>query len=505
MEHIAMKDFFSWAASNGVAESSWLILGKGPSFNEINEHDISKFRTFSLNHAVREQQVDIAHIIDLDVVESCSDALLNNAGVVVMPWHPHVENQPGPHTLEEWCRKVPALQRLSREHRLLWYNLSTTQNQNPGSPVVQVTYFSFEAALNLLAMSGVKTIRSLGIDGGNSYSTKFNDLNDKTLLANGQPSFDLQFKEIAKTLLRTKLDYAPLNMPAPVKIFVAATEDQMLAVKVLEYSIRKHASLNIQVTPLHRCGIEIPTPHDPENLPRTPFSFQRFLIPEIVGYSGRAIYLDSDMQVFQDIRNLWTLPMAEVQLKAVGDAANLRQPQFSVMLLDCAALQWNIRKIVDGLDRHEYSYEDLMQRMVVADRISADIPSWWNSLELFVPEQTALLHYTDMTTQPWISRDNPNGYLWVRDLIEALDAGFIGKEMIEQHISLGYIRPSLAYQVKMRREDPLLLPRRARVLDKSFTPPYRRMASYKLQHDRPQRWHKRMRSLLRAYTRTITS
>jgi len=337
--------------------------------------------------------------------------------------------------------------------------------------------------------------------GGNSYSSNFKDLEDKTLLANGQPSFDLQFEEIAKTLLRTNLDYAPLNMPSPVSIFVAATEDQMLAVKVLEYSIRKHASLNVKVTPLHQCGINIPTPQDSKNLPRTPFSFQRFLIPEIVGYVGRAIYLDSDMQVFQDIRKLWTLPLNDVQLMAVGDTGNQRRPQFSVMLLDCAALQWNIRDIVSNLDRQTYSYEDLMQRMVVAEQISGDIPSCWNSLERFDAKQTALLHYTDMTTQPWVSRDNPNGYLWVRDLIEATENGFIDKALVEQHISLGHVRPSLEYQIEHRREDALLLPRRVRELDESFTPPYQRMPSYNARHDRPARWHKRVRRWIQAYAR----
>ncbi len=500
-----MKDFFSWAADYGAANKSWLILGKGPSFSEINQYDLSAFQTLSLNHAVRERRVDVAHIIDLDVVENCSNALLDNAGVVVMPWHPHVANQAANDSLETCCQRVPALQELNREGRLLWYNLSTSNSPHSGSPVVPVRYFSFEAALNLLAISGVRKVRSLGIDGGNNYSTKFEDLKGKTLLANGQPSFDLQFGEIAKILLRTGIDYAPLNIPSPVNIFVAATEDQMLAVKVLEYSIRKHASLNVRVTPLHRCGIDIPTPQDAENLPRTPFSFQRFLIPEIIGHTGHAIYLDSDMQVFQDIRKLWTLPMADSSVMAVGDTGSQRRPQFSVMLLNCSALQWDIRRIIESLDKHEYTYEDLMQRMIVAERIRADIPPCWNSLERFDPQQTALLHYTDMTTQPWVSRDNPNGYLWVRDLMEAVASGFIDITIIEQHISLGHVRPSLAYQIENRIEDALLLPRRACDLDKSFTPPYRRMASYRPQQDPPARWHKRIRRWMKAYARALGS
>ena len=50
------------------------------------------------------------------------------------------------------------------------------------------------------------------------------------------------------------LDAAPLNLEAPVRVYVAATEEQMLSVKVLEYSIRKHASMTTVVIPLHDTG-----------------------------------------------------------------------------------------------------------------------------------------------------------------------------------------------------------------------------------------------------------
>ena len=100
---------------------------------------------------------------------------------------------------------------------------------------------------------------------------------------------------------------------------MASTEAEMLPVKVLEFSIRKHASMSVEVTPIYQTGIEIPTPKDPENLARTLFSFQRFLIPEVVGYKGRAIYLDADMQVFKDIRGLWTRPLNGADILAVEE------------------------------------------------------------------------------------------------------------------------------------------------------------------------------------------
>jgi hypothetical protein len=470
-----MQSFFDWfAATAANSRRPWLILGKGPSFTRLAEFDVSEYLTLSLNHVVRERRVDVAHIIDFDVVEHCGDALIRNAGVVVMPWHPHRENRPSIETLETFSRGHPILERLDAEGRLLWYNLDSTKNHRDGAPVVRVRYFSAEAALNLLATAGVRRVRSLGIDGGATYSTAFDDLKDKTLLANTRASFDEQFRELARTIMTTGIDYAPLDVESPIRVFVATTEAQMLAVKVLEYSIKKHTSMSTTVFPMHLSDIEIPLPHDPKKQPRTPFSFQRFLIPQLMNWKGRAIYLDSDMQVFKDMRSLWTLPFQGAQLLAARepDATN-RRPQFSVMLLDCSALDWRIDNIVQRLNDDSLSYEDLMYYMKVAREIRADIDPTWNSLERFEPEQTALVHYTDMNTQPWVSRNNPNGYLWVRDLIEAVDAGIISKEYVEDHVRRGWIRPSLVWQLEHRVEDTANLPREAQLLDKDFDAPYK--------------------------------
>jgi hypothetical protein len=345
--------------------------------------------------------------------------------------------------------------------------------------VVRVKFFSAVAAVNLLAQAGVRTIRSLGLDGGAAYSDEFIDLKDKTLLANSRSSFDRQFEEIARTIATTGIDYAPLNIASPVRVYVGATEKEMLPVKVLEYSIRKHASMSVEVIPLHRSGISIPPPKHPQNQPRTPFSFQRFLIPALAGYHGRAIYLDSDMQVFKDIRTLWTMPFDGADLLTVRSAgASERRPQFSVMILNCEALDWDIDKIVRSLDENQLSYEQLLYQMALAKNIRADIGPEWNALEHF-SRDTALLHFTDMNTQPWVSRENPLGHLWIRDLIDGIDAGAVSMDLLQREIAAGHVRPSLLYQVENRIHESLLLPRKARQIDLKFLPPYRSLPSYR--------------------------
>jgi hypothetical protein len=267
-------------------------------------------------------------------------------------------------------------------------------------------------------------------------------------------------------------------MTLPVRVYVGSQDAQMLAVKVLEYSIRAHTEADVVVFPLHEARVEFPMPRDVKNRPRTPFSFQRFYIPALQGFQGRAIYLDSDMQVFRDIRELWNLPFEGADLLAAREPGeSSRKPQFSVMLLNCDELKWDLTEIVAALDRGELTYETLMYDMAVARRVRAAIDHSWNSLERYVPGTTCLLHYTDMPTQPWVSLDNKHGSIWVRDLIAAVDAGFITRAYVQDQAGEGFVRPSLLYQLDHRVERSEQLPTEARQMDASFVPPYKKMGS----------------------------
>ncbi len=463
-----MKSFFDWYRSRGVRERPWLVLGKGPSFDKLSQYDLSAFDLMSLNHVVDKIQVVAAHVLDLDVVIACEESIDKNAQVLVMPWVPHVNNRAGNLDLAELVESNSFLARMHSEGRLLYYNHLPTRIFG-NTPLIEVRYFSSEGAINLLAACGARCIRTLGVDGGASYGQSFFHLSGTTLLSNGRKTFNRQFSQMAKTIMATGIDLAPLDVPSPIRVYVATTEVQMLAVKVLEYSIRKHASMSVEVFPMHLGRIDIPQPKDEKNWPRTPFSFQRFIIPELAGYKGRAIYLDSDMQVFKDIKDLWTLPFNDAPVLTVREPSESgRRPQFSVMLLDCEHLDWKIQDIVRKLDSGELTYERLMYDMAVAKAIKAEVDTSWNCLERYKENETALLHYTDMSTQPWISINNPLGYLWFRDLFEAMDSGFISREFVKEHVDRGYVRPSLWFQVEHRIEDSFLLPEVAKQLDKDY-------------------------------------
>ena len=252
-------------------------------------------------------------------------------------------------------------------------------------------------------------------------------------------------------------------MPDPAevaRVFVGTDRSQLLAVRVLEYSIRKHASIPVSVTPM--LDLPLPEPKDPRQGKRTGFSFARFAIPRLAGYQGRALYLDADMLVFADIAALWRIPFAGTKVVIQDDlpahaehprrsgAPARRIKQSAVMLLDCGSLDWEPERIIAGLDG-QYTYEDLVYHLCILrpDEIGYGIPFEWNSLEHYEEGKTCLLHYTDMATQPWVSPENENGFLWIRCLREMLDVGAISPADIDQEIALGYFRPSLELELKL--------------------------------------------------------
>jgi hypothetical protein len=465
-----LPDIVRWAASFDIVAKPWLILGKGPSYDRVRDVRLADYYTCALNHVVREGSVDLAHIIDIDVAADCAEALERNARWLVLPYHPHVRNTPTHKTIEDFARELPVLRSLHRQGRLFWYNLSTAKTQVGTSPVVTGKFFSAEAVVNLLATCGVKTIRSLGIDGGSSYAATYNDLVAKTLLSNGRTSFDRQFEQIAATIRRTGLFYAPLHKQAPIRVFVGTDRTQMLAARVLEYSIKCHASMSVAVVPM--CDVPVPLPRDPRNHPRTGFSFARFLIPSLCGYAGRAIYVDADMLVFQDISRLWDLSLEEADvLCAEQPAAKGRVRQYSVMVLDCGGLRWNVEDIVRGLDDGRYDYRQLMQDFCVVppERIAATIPYEWNSLESYEAGRTGLVHYTDMPTQPWVCDKNPHAEPWYSALRSAVAEGFIRKQELYREVEQGNVLPDLPQRIGFAPHPDF------RRLARAFMPPHRRV------------------------------
>lgn len=420
-------------------ERPWLILGKGPTLDELPKHDVSGYLTVSLNHVVRHTPVDIAHVIDFDVYEQCADAIYSNAKFLVMPYYPHFGFRPSPlphKSLWALANALPSLNRLYQEGRLLAYNLSTSPLKVGSTPSALARKYSAEAVVSLARLCGTKTVRTLGVDGGHAQSKTFSDLPNH----NASRGYDAQWITIREHM-RAGIDYAPLYSESPIRVFVGCGPRQLVPALVLKHTILKHATQSVEVTPM--CDWHHPMPRSRKLWPRTPFSFQRFMIPKHCKHTGHAIYLDSDMIVFQDIADFWNRAPKDYQVVSARSSDNdHHRAQFSSILLNCRMLDWDIEQIIGRLNANHLTYEDLVFNMNEAKSIYPSFDPEWNSLESYTEGKTKLLHYTEMYRQPWWRKfDHPLAYLWFDALRSACTSGDLDPSMVQSHVKKGYLLP----------------------------------------------------------------
>ena len=111
-------------------------------------------------------------------------------------------------------------------------------------------------------------------------------------------------------------------------VFIGYDHRQPVSFAVLVHSIMEKASEPVAIHPLVRPTLPITR----EGL--TPFTFSRFLVPYLMNFRGKALFLDIDMMVKGDVADLFKLDMAH---KAVLVSKNrLKFEWASVMLFDCS-------------------------------------------------------------------------------------------------------------------------------------------------------------------------
>lgn len=307
-------------------------------------------------------------------------------------------------------------------------------------------------------------------------------------------------------------------MAAPertARIFVGAHATEKLALEVLEYSIRRHTQLDLDFQTIDNSLAPIPT--DARFLPYTNFSYGRFAIPKQAGYTGRAIYMDSDMIVFRDIAEIWEMPFdgAKILVEKVTDGTRGKGRLTAVMVMDCAALDWDAAEIVSRLGV-DYDYSELMSILPLLGEgdLQDRLPVGWNSLDEYTPE-TRLLHYTKIKTQPWVYAAHPLGYLWVDEVKRMLADGTLSADTVQEEVASGHVRPSLlpelglskhTGEVEWTAEKLLKFDRRAGfVIHKKLIDDMNAKEKARLEHDRTSDpdayWRARRRRMWRNFYR----
>ncbi len=136
------------------------------------------------------------------------------------------------------------------------------------------------------------------------------------------------------------------------------------------------------------------------------FSPLRKMVPQLMGFKGRALVVDPDVFAVGDVYDLLTRDMGgkAILCRNVSDGYKGNGHPFyasSVMLLDCTRLQhWRWDEDIDRMFNGELDYGPWIGLKHENPDIIEEIGEEWNSFDKLISE-TKLLHTTERLTQPW--------------------------------------------------------------------------------------------------------
>lgn len=248
-----------------------------------------------------------------------------------------------------------------------------------------------------------------------------------------------------------------VSAPMTVKVFIGSGEASIIERKVLIYSIKKNTNRDLDIYVFNGTHNSVerneqqpflaPLPLKVKYQDFTEFSNYRWLIPELCGHQGRAIYLDSDMVCLADIGELFDADMGDYQILAKQEAyEGSGKWGLSAMLIDCANTRFDVEELFAAIDEGLYTAIDLHQLTPkflehYPVRVGPMDPNW-NAFDDY-DDQTKLIHYTNLFTQPWKFPGHPKGELWFRHFREALNAGIIAQTDVDKSLARAYVRQDI--------------------------------------------------------------
>lgn len=305
--------------------------------------------------------------------------------------------------------------------------------------------------------------------------------------------------------------------PMRTAVFIHTNEKQLLGARVSAFSLKMRSdqpdTFDVRLIKVESYA-ELMQRHGQSYLRRggklnwdvndlQSFTLTRFLAPQLMEFSGRALVIDPDVFAIGEIAELLRRDM---QGKAVVcrriDPGDGRQPYFatSVMLLDCARLShWQWSSSIEKLFRHELDYHQWMNLLNEDPGTIGNLEEEWNHFDT-LNDRTRLLHNTNRVTQPWktglpvdfvkhpvarrtwrtafLRRSSTNVTPSVYEphpdprqeshffelLAAAVEAGEIELEFVAEQVALGYVRCDAMQMLSAARERLALsqkIPRRA--------------------------------------------
>lgn len=194
----------------------------------------------------------------------------------------------------------------------------------------------------------------------------------------------------------------------PIKIFVGCdpNNSDLEQMMVLDYSLHKHTNSPIQIVWMqlsrdpNSFWYSNPETSEGWNTSKwaTPFSGFRWAIPEYCGFEGRAIYMDADMLVLDDIAKLWQHPLSAEAIVAAKDDGKLMR--LCTCLWDCQKAKPYLPSL-KALQTDIDSHFKMMAQLKANPQLVEQYQDSFNCVdgEGLAIEDIRILHYSDMGTQ----------------------------------------------------------------------------------------------------------
>jgi hypothetical protein len=232
---------------------------------------------------------------------------------------------------------------------------------------------------------------------------------------------------------------APPN--EPLRVFVGSESKQWLSAEVLRYSIARRTSARLDFQDLRFLPLK-------ERIKFFGgFFIHRFAVPELCGFCGKAIYLDADVIVLDDLLRLLHRDMEGSSALAcpVVEGHPEAGRYTSVMLLDCEKLSgWKLEEWVEKMGKDPSAYTKTLKALPggFATDDFGDLPSIYNQRGTF-DETTKIFHYSHIPVHTQMDVGPPFSSLFISELKSAIYDEEIPLGLILKEIELGHVNPLL--------------------------------------------------------------
>ena len=247
----------------------------------------------------------------------------------------------------------------------------------------------------------------------------------------------------------------------PIRVFVGSCASTAVEEQTLLRSLLEHTECLLDVWIIDgiervlrevATGSEKPLPEEWRDRVAgdSGFAFARFAPPELCGYDGRAIYLESDQLVYADIGELWDLDLAGASVGAVryehmlGTVPYQREGYLnSVLVFDCArSTGLSMAAVTERHGETPSKFSDwLSMTPAFLEQFGLDVVAIdpaWNVCDKVV-DGTKILHFTNWESHPWRVAGHPCAAQWRKAYLDCAAAGHLSGELLAKATQLGYV------------------------------------------------------------------